>query len=158
MDEVFLMKCCHHPKVEAIAACVKCREPICETCRVKINERNFCTECAEKPGFKVNNELIDLENFPRDVSKAAHRADDYLKDKGVYEEVGKLKTKSSELLKSFSKNISDDNTEGGRESAPVKMIAKNPLGEIKKAKELLDMGAINEEEFTEIKKKHLKQL
>jgi len=153
------MKCSHHPEVEAIAACVKCHEPICETCRVKINERNFCTKCAEKPGFKVNNELKDLENFPHDVFKAANRADDYLKDKGVYEEVGKLKTKSSELIKSFSKNISDDNTTGrDREIAPVKMISKNPLGEIKKAKELLDMGAINEEEFTEIKKKHLKQL
>ncbi len=152
------MKCSNHPEVEAIAACVKCHKPLCETCRVKVNERNFCAECAEKPGFKIDTELKDLENFPRDVIKVANRADDYLKEKGVYEEVGKLKTKSSEFLKSFSENINDDNKKDiDCANGPVKMIARNNLGEIKKAKELLDMGAINEEEFMEIKKKLLKQ-
>lgn len=156
------MKCSNHPEVEAIAACVKCHEPLCETCRVKVNERNFCAECAEKPGFKIDKELKDLENFPRDVAKAASRAEDYLKEKGVHEEVGKLKTKGTEMLKSLSNNISDkDRSEVKGKLRPVQTVktsSKNPLDEIKKAKELLEIGAINEEEFKEIKEKYLKQL
>jgi hypothetical protein len=147
------MKCSNHPEVEAIAACVKCHKPLCGDCRVKVNERNFCSECAEKPGFKIDKELKELEKFPSDVVKAAGRADDYLKEKGVHEEVDKFKKKSSEMFKSISKNI-NDNSNGKKRIRTV----KKPLEEIKKAKELLDMGAITEKEFEEIKHKYLKQM
>jgi len=151
-----VVNCDFHPEEEAIVVCVTCHKPLCETCRIKVNERNYCSECAtEAKSQDINSEIKDLSNFPQDVVKAAARADDYLKEKGVHEEVGRLKTKSSEKLKSFSTAIRDSTQSGIKN---VKMSSNNPLDEIKKAKELLDMGAISQDEFKEIKKKYLEKM
>lgn len=142
------MNCDFHHDEEAIAVCVNCHKPLCETCRVKLNERNYCSECASATETQdLDGEIKEISNFPRDV---AAKADDYLKEKGVLDEVKNLKEIGSEKLKLFS-DIIKETTESGIKN--VKQSSRSPLDEIKKAKELLAMGAITEEEFEEIKKK-----
>lgn len=150
------VNCNFHPDEEAIVVCVSCHKPLCETCRIKVNERNYCSECAtEAKSQDINSEIKDLSNFPQDVVKAAARADDYLKEKGVHEEVSNLKEKSSETIKSLSSSIKASTQSGIKN---LKKPSKSPLDEIKKAKELLEMGAITEEEFEVIKEKNLENL
>lgn len=54
------------------------------------------------------------------------------------------------------KDESDLNDNSSEES--IEKSENDPIEKIKKAKELLDMGAISEEEFESIKNKYLKQI
>jgi len=42
------MKCYRHPDRDAIAVCVGCGRGVCEDCAVKVGNRFYCKECAEK--------------------------------------------------------------------------------------------------------------
>ncbi|MEN6551604.1 MAG: zinc-ribbon domain-containing protein [Methanobacterium sp.] len=52
----------------------------------------------------------------------------------------------------------DSESNGGMEDIPEQAAEVNILDEIKKAKELLDMGAVSEEEYQKIKSKYLDKL
>lgn len=149
------MKCFYHAEEEAIVVCVSCKKPLCEDCRVKLNDRNYCDECLEGREDALNDEIKGLSNIPHDVVKAAARADDYLSEKGVYSELNTVKEKGSDKLKSLS-SVVIESTQSGIKNLKQRPIS--PLDEIEKAKQLLDMGAITEEEFEEIKKKNLEKL
>ena len=42
------MRCYKHPDRDAIAVCVGCGRGICEDCAMKVGEKFYCKECAEK--------------------------------------------------------------------------------------------------------------
>jgi len=42
------MKCVHHPRSEAVAACAGCGKPICAACAVQIDERTWCRDCLSR--------------------------------------------------------------------------------------------------------------
>ncbi|HBV87632.1 MAG TPA: hypothetical protein DEF42_13510 [Desulfosporosinus sp.] len=42
------MNCNYHPHQEAQAICVKCKNPICLECTVKINDKTACRQCLEE--------------------------------------------------------------------------------------------------------------
>lgn len=154
------VNCTFHPNEEAIVVCVNCHKPLCETCRVKVNGRNYCSECATVVESQdLSGELNQLANLPRGLVESVAKVDDYFKEKGLIEEVDrindKIQIKSSETLESLSNAFKTS-----REGSKVPRVKKtsNPLDEIKKAKELLDIGAISKEEFEEIKKNYLKMM
>lgn len=41
------MNCQNHPDREAVAACSVCGKVICEECRLKIANKNYCQDCAD---------------------------------------------------------------------------------------------------------------
>lgn len=155
------MNCTFHPNEEAVVVCVNCHKPLCETCRVKVNGRNYCSECATVVESQdLSGELNQLANLPRGLVESVAKVDDYIKEKGFIEEVDrindKIQIKSSETLESLSKAFKTNHE--GNKVQRVKKTSNNPLEEIKKAKELLDMGAISKEEFEELKKKYLEMM
>ncbi len=62
----------------------------------------------------------------------------------------KFGSDSLEMEEPAAEEVAEDSALTGAESSP-----EDPMEKIKKAKELLDIGAITEEEFEEIKKKYL---
>jgi len=65
------------------------------------------------------------------------------------------------LKENISKDTTEKNYEKSSESVVKKSVASktdDPIEKIKKAKELLDMGAITSEEFENIKKKYLEKI
>lgn len=42
------MNCKYHPHQEAQAICVKCKNPICSECTIKVNDKTACRQCLEE--------------------------------------------------------------------------------------------------------------
>lgn len=138
-----------HPDEEAIAVCVNCHKPLCESCRVKFNDRNYCRECA-------NNAKLKMVSSP--IDNAATKFDDMLKEKGFHKEMEGLGKAMDKLVqKGYKQSASiPDKLKTFRNRSPNR--TNSPLEEIKIAKELLDTGVISKEEFDEIKKKCLERV
>jgi len=115
--------------------------------------------------------------MPGDVAKVAGKMQGFLKKKSsnLKDKTGKgidgyknkteqgldkglinIKETGTDILDKFSKSLKEGSTRDLIKSS--KIDSKNPLDEIKKAKELLEIGAITEEEFNEIKKKYLESM
>lgn len=174
------MNCNFHPETEAIVVCVECKKPLCKDCLNKIEGRNYCNECAKSlvsDKSDLNSEKRNLSNMPDDIIKVAGKMDKFLRKKGgeyknktgkglddYKNKAGKgidkrfinLKEVGTEMVSQFSTSLKDGNTRDLIKT--TKLDTKNPLDEIKKAKELLEIGAITEEEFNEIKKKYLETM
>jgi hypothetical protein len=67
------MECAYHPRNEAVAQCVNCRKVLCADCRVLLDRKNYCRQCAagvalQQPS-KVSNifvgEKLIGEEIPR---------------------------------------------------------------------------------------------
>lgn len=184
MGDVFggvIVRCVFHPEKEAIVVCVSCHIPLCEACKVKSNGKNFCFKCASKTeNLDLDSEIEDLANLPGDIFKSFIKANDFLKEKGIHTDVNNLKDKSSDALKSLSeevhvntdrflekssnayKHLSEDDSNSSlsgnnkqKDSKHLK-LSKNLFDDLKKAKELLDMGAITPEEYDQLKHEILK--
>jgi len=152
------MKCDKHPEEESIALCVSCRKPLCDDCRIQLHRKSYCQECADKivENKKASEKVNDFHQNEETNSNESHT-----QNKG--EDLGLRAQKTFEnSLDRFSevlneKGITDEFQKfKERSSTGFKDLFADPMEEIKKAKELLDMGAITEEEFEIIKKKYLK--
>lgn len=42
------MNCKYHPNQEAQAICVKCKNPICSECTIKVDDKTACRQCLEQ--------------------------------------------------------------------------------------------------------------
>ncbi|AFQ42880.1 B-box zinc finger protein [Desulfosporosinus meridiei] len=42
------MNCNYHPNQEAEALCVKCKNPICQECTIKVEDKTICRHCLER--------------------------------------------------------------------------------------------------------------
>ncbi len=93
-------------------------------------------------GVVLRKRIKKDEKLDQKVEKAKGKVGDVLDSKNIPDSV---KDKLGDVLDSSTKRVPTD------QSSPV----SDPYEEIKKAKELLDMGALTEEEFREIKKKIL---
>ena len=141
------MKCNNHPDKEAIAVCVSCKEFLCEDCKVKVNGRNYCKKCSDElcevqkeyePNVFESYVKNFISNFEGNTNSAKSRFDGFVKEKGIDKE-----------LQNFVSNVS----EKGRSTH-----TEEPFDKIKRAKELLDIEAITDEEFQQLKYKYINQI
>lgn len=174
------MNCKFHPEREAIVVCVECKTPLCKDCLVKIDGRNYCNDCVQKQTSDdsvLNTEKENLSQLPQDLAKVTGKLGGFISKKsseyknktgkgidnyknktgkGMVEGITNVKEVGNEMITKFSDSLKEGST---REIIKnTKIDTKNPLEEIKKAKELLELGAITQEEYDEIKKKYLKSM
>lgn len=63
------MNCKYHPNQEAQAICVKCKNPICSECTIKVDDKTACRHCLEQnlssnPGSTVSPAGIPRKTLP----------------------------------------------------------------------------------------------
>lgn len=145
MGEIEL-NCELHPSEEAIAVCVTCHTPLCEECIVKIDGRNYCQSCANE--IKAEN---PIDNF-------TNKIDSFVKEKGLDEKFTEVKGTVGDELSKIAKQGAKETSSLSEKIKDYRQGSKSPIEKIKEAKELLDMGAITEEEFEQIKQKNLKKI
>lgn len=132
------MKCDVHPEKDAIAACVNCSKGICEDCKIQIAGKNYCKDCADQVFMEQRQRITENEKkmeYPKGF-------------------VGSLVSGVRDMTESAVKKVQE--LELDKEIDKYKEdFSKDPLMEIKKVKELLDIGAITEEEYQEMKYNYL---
>ncbi len=120
----------------------------CPSCNSKnLKNAKFCVVCGEK--FEENNTILtESSHNTKDIPSA---------DIKVPESILELKNEGAKKEVSDKKIV---DTTVSKNGMPSENSAENidPVEKIKKAKELLDIGAITSEEFENIKKKYLEQI
>ncbi len=58
------MNCKYHSNQEALSICVKCKNPICIECSIKIDDKTVCRQCVQE-----NLSLNSVETLSQNVSK-----------------------------------------------------------------------------------------
>ncbi len=158
-DEVICSKC-HAVNLENAKFCIGCgsnllessvntseadeidtNSLICQKCGFKNNPvSKFCIGCGanlkEAPNENANSFDMEMSN-EKEVLLTIKDGND--KEAALDTEI-------------------DSESNGGMEDIPEQAAEVNILDEIKKAKELLDMGAVSEEEYQKIKSKYLDKL
>jgi hypothetical protein len=145
------MKCEKHPDNETVALCVSCRTVLCDECRVQLNGKNYCQECVEDINSKHAAENFNKEskNSTNDMlDGAVSDFKGFMKEKKIDKDIIRVKETFDNFLGGLTKQTTKEKNSS----------VNTHYEDIKKAKELLDMGAITEEEFIEMKKKILKSI
>jgi hypothetical protein len=138
------MKCNQHLDKEAIAVCVSCKKFLCEDCKIKLNGRNYCNQCAnelrnkKQEEYKPENFESYVKDFIYNVNDVKNKFDGFVKNKGIDKELQKIVSNVGEKAR----------------NTPL----EDPFERIKKSKELFDMDAISEEEFHLLKNKSINQI
>jgi predicted amidophosphoribosyltransferase len=144
-DSVICPECQSENKLES-KFCIKCGSNLKETSNesieddvsdIEMNEEEFQLDI--KNGTSPDNEIADAQEMHLDAESTNPL------DKTV---------ENNAEISSDIENISEEEVDDHPESDAKTSV----LDEIKKAKELLDMGAISEEEYEKIKSKYLEQL
>lgn len=145
IDSVICPECQSENKLES-KFCIKCGSNLKETSNESIEDDVSDIEMNEeevqldiKNGTSSDNEIADAHEIHLDAESTNPL------DK---------KVENNAEISSDIENISEEEVDDHPESDAKTSV----LDEIKKAKELLDMGAISEEEYEKIKSKYLEQL
>jgi ribosomal protein L40E len=149
---------------------------LCPSCSSKnLKTAKFCVVCGKKFEPEAVKETVEpvpseVEEVPLTVQPSEHEeikstptegsllekledvdeTEETVKDSKETSEIGSedvsVETESPEVLKSET------------QETPKQEVEIDPVEKIKKAKELLDIGAITQEEFDEIKRKYLEMI
>lgn len=174
------MKCERHPNNDIIGICVSCKKVLCEDCRIKLNGRNYCKQCADdlrSEEYEHDDFESYVKGFLADVNVAKSKFDGFVKERGIDKELQKFVSNISEKDRKTPFEEPFDKIRRAKELFDIEAISdeeflqlkykyinqiinsnsgdKDPLIEIKKFKELFDNGTINQEEYEEIKKIYL---
>lgn len=59
------MNCNYHPNQEAQALCVKCKNPICSECTIKVDDKTICRPCLERSFSFISAPSLPTEISPK---------------------------------------------------------------------------------------------
>ncbi|SCG85739.1 zinc-ribbon domain-containing protein [Methanobacterium congolense] len=105
------------------------------------------SEPEEIESSKREGSLLEKIDDQDETEETVKDSEETLEVSGEVSEELSVETPSSEALKP-----------GKPEKLPTEQVEVDPVEKIKKAKELLDIGAITQEEFDEIKRKYLEMI
>lgn len=54
------LQCRYHPEERAVGVCMRCRSPICTTCRTRVRGVNHCNACLQKLAQPA--QAVDVSN------------------------------------------------------------------------------------------------